>query len=448
MQAIHSELSDVSPPRPLIVVDGVRFQYLSSGIARVWLALLHEWAKSGFIKHVVFIARGNGEQPTIPGLRYVESPAFSYGRSGSDSLNLERICRELEADLFVSTYYTTPTHTPSLFFGYDMIPEVRGIDLATDEWHEKRLAILHAASHLMISENSARDLERIYTLSAESTHVAHCGIWKEFYRPEPSEIKSFREKYNLGGQPYLLMVGDRKGADGYKNGKLAFQAVGRIANQRRFTLVCVGGSPLIEEDLSASVPHGRVVRLAIGDGELRAAYGGAHAFLYPSRYEGFGMPILEAMACGAPVITCNNSSIIEVAGDAALFVGEDDVEGMLAAIARLEDQAVRADFVTRGAEQAAKFDFAAMADRVAHALLETHRRISCGDLKRPNPVWQDLREMVQNTQSIPAVMVSGRKIIRSNIVAVARKIGFDPAKSRSSAKIRKILGKLMPNRGK
>jgi glycosyltransferase involved in cell wall biosynthesis len=421
-----------------IVVDGVFFQYQSSGIARVWTALLDEWAKSGFIEHVVFLDRGGNEATRIPSLRCEKIDAHDYARTGADSLALERICRKLDADLFVSTYYTTPTATPSVFFGYDMIPEMVGANLSREVWREKRRAILHAAARLMISESSARDLERIYGLPRGSTGVAHCGVWRSFYPPSPQEIASLREKYGLSDRPYVLMVGERIGVDGYKNGELVFRAIGRLPDPSRFTLVCVGGSAVIESRLAALAPKTRMIRLRLDDDELRAAYEGAHAFLYPSRYEGFGMPVLEAMACGAPVITCRNSSIAEIAGDAALFVGEDDADGMAQAIERLSDPAVREGFIARGAAQALKFSFADMARQVADALIGTHHRISSGELARPNGVWQDLRETLQTSQSPKILGVVLRQELRRRTLAMLRKFGGDPSRSRLWAMAREL----------
>jgi glycosyltransferase involved in cell wall biosynthesis len=415
--------------KPRIVVDGVFFQYQSSGIARVWTALLEEWVKSGFIKHVVFLDRGGRGAPRIPDLHCERVNLHDYAQTGADSLALERICRELGADLFVSTYYTTPTATPSFFFGYDMIPEMIRADLSQEGWREKRRAILHAAARLMISENSARDLERIYGLPQGSTHVAHCGVWRSFYPPSLKEIASLR-KYGLSDQPYVLMVGDRVGVDGYKNGELVFKAIGRLPDPSRFTLVCVGGNPIIESRFAALAPKTRMFRLRLDDDELRAAYGGAHAFLYPSRYEGFGMPVLEAMACGAPVVTCRNSSIIEIAGDAALFVGEDDADGAAQAIERLCDPSVREAFIVRGAAQASKFSFAEMARCTADALIGTHRGLSRGELARPGAVWQDLREVLKKSQSPQPFELVLRQELRRRILVMLRKIGFDPSQSR------------------
>jgi len=415
------------PPR--IVVDGIFFQYASSGISRVWAALFDEWAKSGFIEHVIVLDRGGGRVPRVGGLKHKPIAPHHYATTGADSLALECICRELNADLFVSTYYTTPTATPSVFFGYDMIPETIGANLSEEQWREKRRAILHAAAHLMISENSARDLERIYGLPQGSTHVAHCGVWKSFYPPAPQEIASLLNKHRLSDRPYVMMVGDRVGVSGYKNGELVFKAIGQLADPARFTLVCVGGSPIIEPRFAALAPKTRMIRLPLEDDELRAAYGGAHAFCYPSRYEGFGMPVLEAMACRAPVVTCRNSSIAEIAGDAALFVGEDDPEGMAQAIERLCDPAVRELMIGRGVARAAKFSFAEMARQVADALIGTHRRIASGELARPSGVWQDLREVQRKSQS-PQVKELLRQELRRRVVVMLRTMGFDPAQSR------------------
>jgi len=415
---------------PCIVVDGIFFQYASSGIARVWTALLEEWAKSGFIDYVVFLDRGGDSMPRAAGLRSVPMARHDYARTGAGSLEIEKVCRELGADLFLSTYYTAPTSTPSVFFGYDMIPEMTGADLTQEVWREKRRAILHASAHLMISENSARDLETLYGLQPNSTFVAHCGVWKSFRPAGGMEIASFRSKYGIGETPYILIVGERMGVDGYKNAALVFKAVGRMTDQKRYTVVCVGGSPSIEPLFKAAAPGARIIRLTLDDDELRAAYGGAHAFLYPSRYEGFGMPVLEAMACGAPVVTCRNSSLVEVAGDAALFVGEDDAGGLASAIERLCDLTVRNDYIARGSERAKQFSFSEMARQVGDALLKTHDGLAQGELSRPNGIWQDFREELQLRQEAAWHRRGPLPAIRRLMVASLRRAGLLPAAKR------------------
>ncbi|NUB23063.1 glycosyltransferase, partial [Azospirillum formosense] len=237
-----------------------------------------------------------------------------------------------------------------------------------------------------------RDLERAFPcVPAGSTVVAHNGVGDAFRPAGAAEVDAFRKAHGLTG-PYVLMVGDRAGYRGYKNGLLLARALGLgDPATRDLTLLCVGGGKEVEPMFRALAPDTRMLRLSLSDDELRLAYAGAEAMAYPSRYEGFGMPVVEAMACGCPVITCANSSLIEVAGDAALFVGEDDAAGMVAALAAARDPGRRADMVRRGLEQAARFSFTAMAETMAAHLLDSVAKLKDGRLAPPPPVWQELR---------------------------------------------------------
>ena len=113
-----------SSASPLIVVDGIFFQRDRNGIARVWRSFLEQWTQTGFAAHVVVLDR-NRTAPRFAGIRYHDVPEFDARAVGREMMQLERWCRELDADLFVSTYYTAPTRTPSLAMVYDMIFEVQ-----------------------------------------------------------------------------------------------------------------------------------------------------------------------------------------------------------------------------------------------------------------------------------------------------------------------------------
>ena len=103
---------------------------------------------------------------------------------------------------------------------------------------------------------------------------------------------------------------------------------------------------------------------------MRIAYSGAIALVYPSKYEGFGLPVLEAMTCGCPVITCPNGSIPEVGGEAVLYVDSDDVNELIGRLSDVQKSEVRQSLIAAGLEQAKKFSWSSMAEKVSAALLE------------------------------------------------------------------------------
>jgi glycosyltransferase involved in cell wall biosynthesis len=380
-----------------IVVDGVFFQLLNSGIGRVWRTLFEEWVKSGFGRCITVLDRA-GTAPRIAGLRYRSIPAFSYAATGADAEMLQRICDEEAADLFASTYYTCPITTPSALLAHDMIPEMIGAPLVDQAWREKHYAILHAVLHLAVSHSTARDLARLFpAIPLEAVTVARNGVAAVF-APTPAEaVAAFRETYRIG-KPYFLVIGERVGYAGYKNCGLFFRAFATLADKAAFGIVCVGGRAELEDEFRALVRDIPVHMLRLTDAELAVAYNGAVALVYPSRYEGFGMPVVEALACGCPVITCRNSSLTEVAGDAALYVGEDDVAGLAQALQQVQDPVCRADLTARGRAQAAQFTWSAMAETIANAFTVGVDRLRRGDLPRPAPLWRTMRAMQKQFQ--------------------------------------------------
>ncbi len=358
-------------PFPQIALDGVVFQYLkNTGIPRLWRSLLHTWAEQGFSEHLLVIDRDN-TAPRLPGFRYCPMPTYDYGCTGSDAEQLQRICDTEGIDLFISTYYTTPISTPSVFMAYDMIPEVTGTDLQQDIWREKHYAILHAIQYICISQSTARDLVQVFPYISEAKiAIAHCGIDPIFAPANPSNVAAFRATYGLK-QPYFLIVGERLGVDGYKNVPFFFRALAQWGDRQEITVVCVGGQPDLEPELVSLAGDVPVHCLALSDEELRVAYSGAIALVYPSRYEGFGLPIAEAMACGCPVITSPVSSIPEVGGDAVLYVDPDSVPELVDALSVVQQPDVRQALIEKGLNQAKRFTWERSAEIVAHVLRQT-----------------------------------------------------------------------------
>ncbi|MEQ9353941.1 glycosyltransferase [Coleofasciculus chthonoplastes] len=351
---------------PKVIIDGVFFQLFKTGIARVWFSLLEEWSDKEFAKYIVILDR-SGTAPQIPGIRYRSVPLYDYSSTDADRTMLQQICDEEDADLFISTYYTTPLSTPSVFMAYDMIPEVLGWDMNNPMWQEKHRAIQQASAFLAISENTARDLVRFFPeISPELVRVAPCGVKSSFYPANLEEVNSFRTKYGIS-KPYFILVGT---GGGYKNTILFFQAFAQLYSKQGFDIVCTGSGSLLSPELRAYSSGSVVHMLQLSDQELRAAYSGAVSLVYPSKYEGFGLPILEAMACGCPVITCANASIPEVAGEAALYVNDTDSNELTNALCDVQKPDVRNSLIAAGLAQAKKFSWSKMAEIVSAALVD------------------------------------------------------------------------------
>lgn len=372
--------------QPFIAIDGVFFQINGkSGIARVWRSLLQEWVLSGFAQHLLVLDR-DGTAPKIPGINYQLIHRYEWDNTLEDSLKLQEICNRYQVDLFISTYYTQPISTqsiftPTLLLIHDMIPEKIGADLTLPMWQEKHYAICYAYQYIAISHNTKSDLCHFYPkINSSNVTVASNGLDPLFIPDSEAEIDKIMIGYGIT-HPYFLIVGDRVGLDGYKNATHSFQAISKLAQSQQLEIVCVGGNERLETELISLVVGIKVHRLSLSDRELRTAYSGALALIYPSRYEGFGLPVLEAMACGCPVITCKNSSLPEVAGSAAIYVSETDVADLVAALEQVQQPEVRSKLIIAGLAQSQQFSWKKMASTIAKVTTNAHADIQAGKLK-------------------------------------------------------------------
>ncbi|MDF5727747.1 MAG: class I SAM-dependent methyltransferase [Rhizonema sp. PD38] len=366
-EEVQQKITQLKKTVPIILVDGVFFQLYQTGIARVWKSLLEEWVDSSFVQHIIVLDRAN-TAPKIPGLRYRTIPIYNYNNTDADREMLQQVCDDEGADLFISSYYTTPITTTSVFMAYDMIPEVMGWDISHPMWREKHYHIQHAAAYIAISENTARDLVKFFPdIPLESVTVAYCGVKNAFSPTKPEEVNAFKTKYGIL-KPYFILVG---AGGSYKNSILFFQAFSQLASSYEFDIVCTGSGGVLAPEWRSYTSGSVVHMLQLSDDELVIAYSGAVALVYPSKYEGFGMPVVEAMACGCPVITCPNASIPEVAGEAAIYVNDNDVEGLVNALCDVQKPGVRKSLIIAGLEQAKQFSWSKMAKTVSSALIDT-----------------------------------------------------------------------------
>ncbi len=382
---IHSSKESVK-----VIIDGLFFQLYQTGIARVWKSLLEVWANDDFFRQIIVLDRV-GTAPRIPGIKYFCVPAYDYSNTTADRQMLQTICDREGADIFISTYYTTPITTPSVFMAYDMIPEISGYDPQKPMWQEKRYGIEHASTFISISENTAKDLVRFYPeISPDSIAIAHCGVSSSFYPAPVEEVASFKARYSIAKR-YFILSGMRVG---YKNALLFFKAYAQLPNQHEFEIVCTGGGNQLEPEFQPYVTGSKIHLLHLSDDELRAAYSGSTALVFPSQYEGFGLPVLEAIACGCPVITSPTSSLPEVGGNAVIYVNPQDVNALVTALQDVQKTDVRQQLIAAGLEQSKKFSWTKMAQTVQEVLIDCAR----------NPQAKPQTEIAPNSAEVSALL--------------------------------------------
>ena len=383
--------------KPTVVFDSIFFQLANSGIARVWRSLFKEWSDRDLFERAIILDRRQS-CPKFDGFIYEDFPACRFDQTAEDSFLIESICQKYNADLFVSTYYTTPISVPSLMMVYDMIPEKFGFDTSLRGWREKEVAIRHASGFLSISQSTANDLLEFYPeIPASSVKVALCGVDRDIFYPRSKlEIEQFREQYQIKGD-YYLFVGSRNQTKGYKNSQLFFNSLPHL-EQTDFSIICVGGEPELQDYIKAVTKDIDVHLVKLTDEELSIAYSDAAGLIYPSLYEGFGLPIIEAMACGCPVVTTKEGSIPEAAGDAAYTIGGKDEREMAQAIADLGKPEIRQDLITKGLKNAARFNWDEMAQTTYEAILKLYE--SRDECRQPQIAhqWKQYRKILKELQ--------------------------------------------------
>jgi alpha-1,3-rhamnosyl/mannosyltransferase len=223
-------------------------------------------------------------------------------------------------------------------------------------------SLARADAVIVVSAYTGQVVQERFGLAAARVHCVHNGVDERFSPPtDPEAAVAVARRYGIAG-PYFLFVGTREPR---KNLVRLVEAFGRAAQGalREYTLVLAGqpawGEAALRQALARLASGVRVLLLGyVAREDLPALYGAATAFLFPSLVEGFGIPPLEAMASGCPVLTSTAPALPEVVGDAALTVAPTDVEALADGIRRLgEDAALRAHLRARGLRRAKEFSW-------------------------------------------------------------------------------------------
>ena len=242
-------------------------------------------------------------------------------------------------------------------------------------------SVARADCLLADSESTRQDLIELMHVPPERVFVVYAGVEDRFWATADTEQEAQTPaRYGLD-RPYILSVGTLQPRKNYPRLIRAYAQL-RLEHHIPHQLVISGGRGWLYEEIDATIRELGLmdqVRLMgfVGDDDLPALYRGASVFAFPSLYEGFGIPMLEAMCCGTPVVTSTASSLPEVAGDAALTVNPHDVAAIAEALWRaLDDETLRNELRQRGYERARCFTWAG----AAQSLRDVYAKVLRGEV--------------------------------------------------------------------
>jgi glycosyltransferase involved in cell wall biosynthesis len=222
---------------------------------------------------------------------------------------------------------------------------------------------------ITVSQFCKHRIIQLLKIPADKIEVFYEGVDQQFH-PEPAiEVQATLDKLGIS-KPYILAVG---AVSARKNLSRLFEAWKIISSRTdEVSLVVIGSIGLSYSNVTSQIIPSRTVHLkGIGDQQLVHLYAGATAFVYPSLYEGFGLPVLESMAVGTPVIASRTTSLPEVAGDAAWFIDPYDIASIAAGIERvIDDSNLQEDLRQKGFQRVQQFSWDWTAEQTGNILQE------------------------------------------------------------------------------
>ncbi|MCB8943680.1 MAG: glycosyltransferase family 4 protein [Ardenticatenaceae bacterium] len=277
---------------------------------------------------------------------------------------IPRLLRQIQANVYHSPYYLMPYRLPlpTIVTIYDITPQLfphyvssraRLLFRLTSQ-----LAMRRARHIISISQATSHDLQHHYPFAAPRIATVHLAPDHHFRPQNPAEIARIRQQFGLSGK-YVLYFGINKP---HKNLVNLLRAWQKLAPSTANTTLVIAGAwdnryPQAKAEAEMLGLQECVRFLGpIDSADLPPLYSGADVFVFPSRYEGFGLPVVEAMACGTAVTCAHTSSLPEVGGEAVLYFDPNNIEEMAAQIGRLlTDEPLRQELAQRGLAQARHF---------------------------------------------------------------------------------------------
>lgn len=332
--------------------------------------------------HDEFFLYGNQRTESLPaGSRHALRVIPESCTAVWDQYQLPRALVRDRIDVFLTPYFKAPLlgKTPLVLIVNDLIPLLVPEYLSLRDWPKRQyfqcllgLAVGKARRVLAISEQTRKDLIRLFQVKAEKVDVMGLAADLSYVPTGAAGQAGIPEKYGIRGH-YLYYVGNFKP---HKNVRVLIEAYSRLPDSLRqnYRLVVAGQKSYEYDRLMSWVRDlGIQERVlfpgAVADEDMPALYARAAIFVFPSLYEGFGLPVLEAMACGTPVITSDAGSLPEVARDAALLVNPRDPEALAVAMRELLQNPERREAcVRKGFERVRNFSVERMVREVLASL--------------------------------------------------------------------------------
>ena len=296
----------------------------------------------------------NNRKFLLSGLKFPDFKGSARLCSIMNSFVSPILSKHYDPNIIHDTYYNEVSHnkgnTKKIITVYDMIHELFSNQFPKkDNTTElKKFAVAEADHIICISNNTQKDLIRLFNVDKNKTSVVHLG-----FSFGTHEIKTPKKN----DKPYLLYVGNR---NGYKNFTRLLEAYSVPKIKNFFDLIIFGGVKLNKEEIAIldklEISRECIKQVSGDDATLAGYYKNASLFVYPSRYEGFGIPPLEAMHFGCPVVCSNAGSVPEVVGNAALLFDPYSIESIRDKIILiLYDDKLRSSIISESFKQVKKF---------------------------------------------------------------------------------------------
>jgi glycosyltransferase involved in cell wall biosynthesis len=364
-----------------IGINALFLQNPTNGSGQYLLHLLHALAEVDRQNEYILLGTGNlaqddGGQMPFP---YQVSPVLAFAQRNE---NVEKLvweqfsgpaaARKAGLDLFHVPYFAPPlyAHTPIIVTIHDVIPlrlpAYRAGAKVAAYMHLVARAVHKASLVITVSQHAKQDIIDVLHIPAERIRVIYEAAGEEYIPVADAQtVARVRERYGVGEQ-YIFYLG---GLDSRKNVLQLVRAFAHLCTQLHNPDVqlLISGNPA--KQVGSFFPDPRPVAQELGvadrviyrfveDEDKSAMYSGASLFVFPSLYEGFGLPPLEAMSCGAAVVCSNRTSLPEVVGDAALTVDPNDTLALAEAMHRvLTDHSLQDDLRRRSLQRAAQFSW-------------------------------------------------------------------------------------------